>query len=85
MKLFLSDPVLAFRCLFGPCTPSQYRLVGPGSWVGAKQAIENARSNLIYATKTRDTGESTDSAMMMMFALVVGIILAMVAIKFLVY
>ena len=85
MKLFLSDPALALRCLFGPCTPSQYRLMGPGSWIGAKKAIENARSNTMYAVKTRDTGKSTDSTMMIIFILVVGIILAMFAIKFLVY
>ena len=83
MKLFLSDPVLAFRCLFGPCTPSQYRLMVPGSWAGAKKAIENAHSNTMYAVKPRDTGESTDSTMMI-FTLVVGIILAMVAKNFLV-
>ncbi|CAH3021974.1 unnamed protein product [Porites evermanni] len=31
----------------------QYRLMGPGTWVGAKKAIEDAPGNVIYATKTR--------------------------------
>jgi len=53
VRLFFSDPGLALRCFFGPCTPSQYRLTGPGAWVGAKKAIEDAPGNVIYATKTR--------------------------------
>ena len=27
--------------------------MGPGTWVGAKKAIEDAPGNVIYATKTR--------------------------------
>ena len=27
--------------------------MGPGAWVGAKKAIEDAPGNVIYATKTR--------------------------------
>lgn len=53
VKLFFSDPTLALRCFFGPCTPVQYRLMGPGAWKGAKKAIEDAPGNVIYATKTR--------------------------------
>jgi len=30
-KLLFSDPTLALRCFFGPCTPAQYRLMGPGA------------------------------------------------------
>uniref|UniRef100_A0A8C6E072 Flavin-containing monooxygenase n=1 Tax=Moschus moschiferus TaxID=68415 RepID=A0A8C6E072_MOSMO len=30
--LFLSDPELAVQVLFGPCTPYQYCLQGPGKW-----------------------------------------------------
>jgi len=52
-KLLFSDPTLALRCFFGPCTPAQYRLMGPGAWEGAKKAIEDAPGNVIYATKTR--------------------------------
>lgn len=37
--IFTQDPKLALHCLFGPCFPSQYRLVGPGRWNGAKRAI----------------------------------------------
>ena len=52
-KLLFNDPALALRCFFGPCTPVQYRLMGPGAWEGAKKAIEDAPGNVIYATKTR--------------------------------
>ena len=51
--LLFRDPALALRCFFGPCTPAQYRLMGPGTWAGAKKAIEDAPGNVIYATKTR--------------------------------
>lgn len=37
--LFLTDPGLGLRVLFGPCTPYQFRLCGPGKWAGARQAI----------------------------------------------
>nr|XP_054769781.1 flavin-containing monooxygenase 5-like [Lytechinus pictus] len=38
-KMLLSDPVLALKCVCGPYTPYQYRLVGPGQWSGARDAI----------------------------------------------
>ncbi|KAL4634955.1 dimethylaniline monooxygenase N-oxide-forming 5-like [Arapaima gigas] len=37
--LLLTDPPVGFRVLFGPCTPYQYRLRGPGKWAGARNAI----------------------------------------------
>lgn len=52
-RLLLCDPALALKCFFGPCTPAQFRLMGPGAWEGAKKAIEDASGNVIYATKTR--------------------------------
>ncbi|XP_032426990.1 dimethylaniline monooxygenase [N-oxide-forming] 5 [Xiphophorus hellerii] len=38
-RLLLTDPVLWAKIFFGPCTPYQYRLTGPGQWAGARQAI----------------------------------------------
>ena len=52
-RLLLRDPALALKCFFGPCTPAQFRLMGPGAWEVAKKAIEDAPGNVIYATKTR--------------------------------
>lgn len=70
LKLFLTDPLLSLKCFFGPCTPAQYRLVGPGSWTGAKQAIEKVSSNVIYATKTRVVKQATPSSG---FALIIAL------------
>jgi dimethylaniline monooxygenase (N-oxide forming) len=39
LKLFLRDPVLTYHVLFGPYCPYQNRLVGPGAWSGARQAV----------------------------------------------
>ncbi|NXE04196.1 FMO3 monooxygenase, partial [Lophotis ruficrista] len=39
LKLLLTDPRLALEIIFGPCTPYQFRLVGPGKWNGARKAI----------------------------------------------
>uniref|UniRef100_A0A669C2C3 Flavin-containing monooxygenase n=1 Tax=Oreochromis niloticus TaxID=8128 RepID=A0A669C2C3_ORENI len=38
-RMLLTDPRLGMNVLFGPCTPYQYRLRGPGKWAGARQAI----------------------------------------------
>ncbi|NWI11503.1 FMO3 monooxygenase, partial [Crypturellus soui] len=38
-KLLLTDPRLALEVFFGPCTPYQFRLTGPGKWSGARRAI----------------------------------------------
>ncbi|KAM3840230.1 flavin-containing monooxygenase 1-like isoform 1-T3 [Vipera latastei] len=37
--LLLKDPMLAMKIFFGPCSPYQYRLTGPGKWDGARNAI----------------------------------------------
>ncbi|NXJ08022.1 FMO3 monooxygenase, partial [Odontophorus gujanensis] len=39
LKLLLTDPQLALKVFFGPCTPYQFRLTGPGKWSGARRAI----------------------------------------------
>ena len=52
-KLFLQDPMLALRCFCGPCYSYQYRLMGPGKWDGAKEAIETAGDRMQAAFDTR--------------------------------
>jgi dimethylaniline monooxygenase (N-oxide forming) len=52
-EMFIDDPMLAFRCLFGPCVPTQYRLQGPGKWEGAKAAITGTMSRSLAPMKTR--------------------------------
>ena len=61
LNLCLKDPWLGMRCIFGPCTPAQYRLNGPGKWKGAKQVINTALVNNVVATKTRVIGKKIDS------------------------
>ncbi|XP_037363908.1 flavin-containing monooxygenase 5-like [Talpa occidentalis] len=52
-SLLLQDPKLACRSFFGPCTPYQYRLQGPGSWAGAREAIMTQRERIIKPLRTR--------------------------------
>lgn len=52
-KLVLSDPKLAKECYFGPCTPYQYRLMGPGIWKGARQAIMTQWKRVYQPLQTR--------------------------------
>uniref|UniRef100_A0A8C0IW00 Flavin-containing monooxygenase n=1 Tax=Chelonoidis abingdonii TaxID=106734 RepID=A0A8C0IW00_CHEAB len=53
LSLFLTDPKLAMEVFFGPCTPYQYRLRGPGKWNGARKAILTQRERIIKPLKTR--------------------------------
>ncbi|XP_008262366.4 flavin-containing monooxygenase 5-like [Oryctolagus cuniculus] len=62
LLLFLSDPKLAMEVFFGPCTPYQYRLQGPGKWDGARRAILTQRERIIKPLKTRVTSEDCQSS-----------------------
>ncbi|XP_033626297.1 dimethylaniline monooxygenase [N-oxide-forming] 5-like [Asterias rubens] len=53
LKLFFTDPMLALRCFFGPCLPYQYRLMGPGKWNGAKEAIQTVYERIHAPLQTR--------------------------------
>ncbi|XP_078515364.1 dimethylaniline monooxygenase [N-oxide-forming] 2-like [Lissotriton helveticus] len=53
LSLFLKDFKLAREVFFGPCTPYQYRLTGPGSWKGAKQAILTQWERTLKPMRTR--------------------------------
>ncbi|OCT82910.1 dimethylaniline monooxygenase [N-oxide-forming] 2 isoform X2 [Xenopus laevis] len=52
-KVMLADPKLGWELFFGPCSPYQYRLFGPGKWKGARQAILTQMDRIIKPTKTR--------------------------------
>lgn len=56
--LFIKDPRLAWRTFVGPCTPYQYRLVGPGRWDGARQAILTQWERVIQPFRTRVVPDS---------------------------
>ena len=52
-QLIFSDPALALQVYLGPCTPYQYRLTGPGSWTGARDAIMTQWDRTYYPVNTR--------------------------------
>jgi len=53
VRLLLTDPRLAMSVYFGMTTPSQYRLVGPGAWSGARDVILSARERMMQPLNTR--------------------------------
>ncbi|KFU91204.1 Dimethylaniline monooxygenase [N-oxide-forming] 1, partial [Chaetura pelagica] len=53
LGLLCRDPRLALTIFFGPCTPYQYRLGGPGCWEGARQAILTQWDRTLKPTRTR--------------------------------
>ncbi|XP_019357515.1 PREDICTED: dimethylaniline monooxygenase [N-oxide-forming] 5-like isoform X5 [Gavialis gangeticus] len=60
LSLFLTDIKLAMEVFFGPCTPYQYRLRGPGKWAGAREAILTQRKRITKPLKTRNVEDSTN-------------------------
>nr|XP_037841900.1 putative dimethylaniline monooxygenase [N-oxide-forming] 6 [Chlorocebus sabaeus] len=56
--LFLTDPRLALEVYFGPCSPYQFRLMGPGKWDGARNAILTQWNRTVKPTRTRVVSEA---------------------------
>nr|KAI8737583.1 dimethylaniline monooxygenase [N-oxide-forming] 5-like isoform X1 [Biomphalaria glabrata] len=61
-RLLLSDPRLALTCVFGPCTAYQFRLYGPNSWPGAREAILHQMERVRWPFNPRhgDQQQETD-------------------------
>ncbi len=57
LKLLVTDPRLALNVIFGPCTPYQFRLHGPGQWEGARQALLTQWDRVNEPLRTRCTPE----------------------------
>ncbi|KAM4722715.1 dimethylaniline monooxygenase [N-oxide-forming] 2-like isoform 2-T2 [Rhinophrynus dorsalis] len=53
LRFFLTDPILALKLFFGPCTPVQYRLTGPGKWPEARNQIMTTWDRILKPSKTR--------------------------------
>ncbi|KAK2494478.1 hypothetical protein MC885_010838 [Smutsia gigantea] len=53
LSFLLNDPKLAVNLCFGPCNSYQYRLVGPGQWKGARNAIFTQKQRILKPLKTR--------------------------------
>lgn len=73
--LFLSDPRLAWQVYFGPFTPYQLRLQGPGKWSGARQAILTQWDRTIKPTRTRVLHDHPESSSNIRRVLVIGSLL----------
>ncbi|XP_069555235.1 flavin-containing monooxygenase 5-like [Brachyistius frenatus] len=56
-RMLLTEPRLGLNVLFGPCTPYQYRLRGPGKWTGARQAIFTQWERVVQPMQTRPCDE----------------------------
>lgn len=70
--LLLSDPALGLRVLFGPCTPYQFRLRGPGHWSGARQAILTVWERVAKPMKTRPIPDPKSSSLLYWMGLAGG-------------
>uniref|UniRef100_A0A3Q3Q7R1 Flavin-containing monooxygenase n=1 Tax=Monopterus albus TaxID=43700 RepID=A0A3Q3Q7R1_MONAL len=58
LTLLLRDPILWVKVFFGPCTPYQFRLTGPGQWAGARHAILTQWERVAQPFRTRVIPES---------------------------
>ncbi|XP_060070817.1 flavin-containing monooxygenase 5-like [Ylistrum balloti] len=64
-QMLLLDPALAMKCYFGPCTPYQFRLEGPGKWGGARDAIMSQWDRTWEPMKTRPLDIEEDKSQTM--------------------
>ncbi|KAM5203191.1 dimethylaniline monooxygenase [N-oxide-forming] 4 isoform 2-T4 [Hipposideros larvatus] len=71
--LFLKDPRLAWEVFFGPCTSYQYRLMGPGKWDGARNAILTQWGRTMKPFQTRVVPDSSTPASMSCYLKVLGV------------
>ncbi|KAE8610772.1 hypothetical protein XENTR_v10012238 [Xenopus tropicalis] len=79
-QVMLTDPKLGWELFFGPCSPYQYRLFGPGKWKGARQAILTQMDRIIKPTKTRVLNNKDMSQSTMPFGFkLLGILMVFVA------
>lgn len=67
LSLAFTDPKLAFQLFWGPCTPVQYRLQGPGKWDGARKVILTTQDRIKKPLMTRipETDNSNTSTITM--------------------
>ncbi|NWT71623.1 FMO1 monooxygenase, partial [Prunella himalayana] len=80
LGLLCTDPWLALTIFFGPCSPYQYRLGGPGRWEGARQAILTQWDRVLKPTRTRVPARSSSSFPPLL--VVVGFLLLLAAVIF---
>lgn len=59
LKYFFTDPKFWYKLFFGPTSPPQWRLDGPGKWKGARQAIEQIEEKTWFPLRTRQAGKGS--------------------------
>ncbi|XP_069088124.1 dimethylaniline monooxygenase [N-oxide-forming] 2-like isoform X3 [Pleurodeles waltl] len=74
LSLFLKDFKLAREVFFGPCTPYQYRLMGPGAWKGARKAILTQWERTLKPMRTRVVLEEPRTMARWRFFMIFGIL-----------
>ncbi|XP_048214142.1 flavin-containing monooxygenase 5-like [Perognathus longimembris pacificus] len=62
LSLLFWDPKLAIEMFYGPCTPYQFRLQGPGKWTGAHTAILTQRDRILKPLRTRVLKQSESAS-----------------------
>uniref|UniRef100_A0A452GSW3 Flavin-containing monooxygenase n=1 Tax=Gopherus agassizii TaxID=38772 RepID=A0A452GSW3_9SAUR len=72
LLLFLKDPKLALEVFFGPCTPCQYRLAGPGKWVGARNTILTQWHRAVKPLRTRVINDSSNHSLVFHILIIVA-------------
>uniref|UniRef100_A0A8C9W1T5 Flavin-containing monooxygenase n=1 Tax=Scleropages formosus TaxID=113540 RepID=A0A8C9W1T5_SCLFO len=81
LRLLLTDPRLGFWVLFGPFTPCQYRLRGPGKWAGARNAILTVWDRVSQPMMTRVVPEPRPSRLPKLLVLSILLVAAIYAEK----
>ncbi|XP_076132400.1 flavin-containing monooxygenase 5-like [Alosa pseudoharengus] len=61
--LFFSDYPLFKKVLWGPVSSYQYRIMGPGKWSGARQAIFTQFDRMFQPLKTRPVDDSNKTSL----------------------
>ncbi|GBN61221.1 Dimethylaniline monooxygenase [N-oxide-forming] 2 [Araneus ventricosus] len=59
-KILFTDPKLFLKIIFGPSVSYQYRLQGPHSWKGAREAIMTSMDRVVWPMTKRKAAEVQD-------------------------
>ncbi|KAF4008193.1 hypothetical protein G4228_019844 [Cervus hanglu yarkandensis] len=80
LSLAFTDPKLAFQLFWGPCTPIQYRLQGPGKWDRARKVILTTEDRIRKPLMTRivETDNSKTSTITMAKFMLAVVFFAMI-------
>ncbi|KAM7293420.1 flavin-containing monooxygenase 5-like [Ixodes scapularis] len=78
LKYFFTDHKL-FRALLGPCVPYQFRLEGPHSWTGARDAVLGSQTRMLYPLNSNCTSFQTEKRGVSMFYILLSVIALFIA------